>query len=144
MFANPQSFAINVSVSALSASDSPQSQLKLQEEYVLTAGASSDSHRTMACVFSSHLRQLIGVITRPVSKKYIPVWWMRAASKQDGLLSVHASLNGGPPLALSSEGELPPLLGRTQHGLKQDSLRLPPESYGFVTFQGTRLSACVA
>jgi hypothetical protein len=44
MFANPQSFAINVSVSALSASESPQPNLKLQEEYVLTAGTSSDSH----------------------------------------------------------------------------------------------------
>ena len=143
MFANPQSFAINVSVSALSASESPQPNLKLQEEYVLTAGTSSDSHMNNGLRVVIALASVDRRCSQHVSNNR-PLCGGCTASKQDGLLSVYASLNGGPPLALSSEGGLPPLLGRTQHGLKQDSLRLPPESYGFATFQGTRLSACVA
>ena len=67
---------------------------------------------------------------------------VRAASKVDGLLSVYASLNDGPPLVLGSGGELPSLLGRPNDGATRNVLQLPPESYGFATYAGASLSAC--
>ena len=64
---------------------------------------------------------------------------LTAASETDGLLSVFASLNGGPPLSLGRAGEPPLLEGRVSAG---GVLRLPHQSYGFVTYAGAALSAC--
>eukprot|EP01050_Picozoa_sp_SAG11_P005735 SAG11_NODE_415_length_9675_cov_2.425961_5_plen_775_part_00 len=69
---------------------------------------------------------------------------LTAANKQDGVLSIYVSLNGGKALALEADGTPPALDGRRRAADSGTAVRLPPESYGFLVYGGPPLRACAS